>query len=311
MPAVWCIDVEPDVYAPAGEAWTGFAATVALVDRLRGPLSEAAGHPLRVTWTLRMDAAIERMCGGADFLLRRHGDLIDHVAAAGDSFGLHTHTYRFDEERKAWFSDHVDPAWARHCLELGVHTFTAGFGYRPRVNHMGSFYLSDEVVEASAAAGIEVDLSVEPGLAPIPAERSVGGRANAPSTDFRDSPTRPHRRADGRILLVPLSSYDTMGALMSRTRRIARRVAGRPPTGLRPLSMWRPWPSPQVYWNLVGRMLDEQKHPYFAWVTRTDTPDKEVQHRVVALLEHLPSHPVGRRLRYTDALDPEIAAYAS
>ncbi len=310
VPAVWCIDVEPDNFQATGEPWAGFEATVALVDRLRGPLSEASGSPLRITWTLRLDAAIERICDGSDFVFRRHGDLIEHLAKAGDSFGIHTHAYRWDDARSAWYSDHIDRAWTRHCLELAAATFATRLGHPPRISRMGGYYLSDVVIDTYAELGIEVDLSAEPGLPPLPADLSHGSWANAPSTDFRDYPTRPHRRAGGRLLLVPVSSYDTVGALMPRARRVARRLAGRPPTGLRPLSMWRPWPSPQVYWDLVGRMLDEAERPYFAWATRSDVEGIEVQQRVVALLEHLPTHPVARRLRYTSPLAPEVAALA-
>jgi hypothetical protein len=324
IPTVWRIDVEPDeAQPPVGEKpWQGFIATVALVDRLRERLSDRSGRVMHPTWLLRMDPDIERCFGRADFVVRRHVELFDRLIGRADPLGIHVHAYRWDAERSVAFSEYADHSWTTHCLRVAADTFRNAFNEPVRFSSQGGYHLTEPLVDMAVELGIQVDLTVEPGLPPKPADRSFGAYASAPSTDFVKSPRHPYypsrqafdvpssSRADCRpILIVPLTAYDYRTALTPWHRRIAYRFLRRPRRHL-PLNPWKVWPSPKSYWDLVARAAREQPACYFAFATRTDDPGS-VEHQLVRqLLDYLPNHPIAEQLHFVDPFAPEIQALA-
>lgn len=323
IPAVWRIDVEPDDHQ-AGEStrWTGFAAQIAAVDALRPRLSDCSGFPVHPTWMFRLDPDIERGFGRVDYVLEHHGALVDGLRRHGDPLGIHVHAYRWDAERGVTYTDTADPAWPRHCLAVAAETFAARLGEPARRSSMGGYYLGEDVVDEAVRLGIEVDVTAEPGKPPRAADPSFGVYATAPSTDFTRFPRRPYypsRRdaatpataaADARpILLVPLSAYDFSRALAPLRRRIADRLRRRPRRH-QPLNPWRDWPSPRVYWDLVARAVDEQAVSYAAFAIRSDAPESALGRHTLALVQGLVGHPISKRLRFVDPLDPEIRRLA-
>jgi len=325
IPAVWRIDVEPDEHQPAvrQKPWQGFVSIAALVEELRERLASRSGHAVHPTWFLRLDPDIERCFGQVDFVVRRHHELFDRLIRQKDPLGIHVHPHRWDEERSVAFADHADNAWTTHCLTVAADAFAHCFGEPVRRSSQGGYFLTETVLDAAIAAGIEVDVTVEPGLPPKTADPSFGAYASAPSGDFRDCPRRPYypsrerlsvpssSLADGRpILIVPLTAYDYQTALQSWPRRFAKRLLGRPRHHL-PLNPWKGWASPKIYWDLVAQAADDQPACYFAFAIRTDAPGSVTQERVRRLLEHLPNHPVAERLQFVDPLGPEIRALAT
>ena len=164
IPVIWRTDSEPDDFQPRSgrPPWAGFLAVADLVERLRGPVADRSGAPLRPTWFLRFDPDIERCYGRADFAWDHYRAQIDGFRAHGDPLGIHVHYYRWDEARGVSYSDHADTAWATHCLETSVHMFERCFGERPRRMSQGGYFLSDAVVDRGSALGIEVDVTAEP-----------------------------------------------------------------------------------------------------------------------------------------------------
>jgi hypothetical protein len=178
-------------------------------------------------------------------------------------------------------------------------------------------------VDCAIAAGVEVDITAEPGLGPLSDDRSFGAYATAPSPDFRNYPRRPYypsRDALGTpasssaaarpMMIVPLTAYDYQTALTPWHRRIAKRVVRRPRQHL-PLNPFKTWSDPKTYWDLVERAADEGPARYIAFAVRTDAPGSRTHRIVQSLLEYLPSHPIARRLRFVDPLSSEIRALAS
>jgi len=325
IPAVWRIDVEPDEHQPevGQNPWQGFVSIATLAEELRERLASRSGHAVHPTWFLRLDPDIERCFGRADFVVRRHNELFDRLIGHGDPLGIHVHPYQWDEERSVAFADHADNAWTTHCLTVAAEAFAQCFGEPVRRSCQGGYFLTEIVLNAAVAAGIEVDVTAEPGLGPKTADPSFGAYASAPSGDFRDCPRRPYypsrnrfatpssSLADGRpILIVPLTSYDYYTALQSWPRRFAKRLLRRPRHHL-PLNPWKEWPSPKIYWDLVGQAADDQPACYFAFAIRTDAPGSVMHERIRRLLEYLPNHPVAERLQFVDPLGPEIRALAT
>lgn len=292
----------------------------ALVRVLRQRLADrsgVAGHP---TWLLRLDPEIERSYGRADFVVNRYRGLVDELRAHGDPFGIHVHYYRWDDCKQVVYSDHADVGWINHCFDVAANTFERWFGEPVRRSSQGGYFLHDAVVDRAVAAGIEVDVTAEPGLPASSDDVSFGGYATAPSPDFRDFPRRPYYPSNTAvgtpasssetarpILIVPLTAYDY------RTpwhRRLAKRVLRRPRHHL-PLNPFKPWSHPRIYWDLVERAADEGPARYIAFAVRTDAADSANHHRARTLLEYLPSHPIAQRLRFVDPLSPEIRALAN
>lgn len=325
IPAVWRIDVEPDEHQPEvrQKPWEGFVSIATLVEELRERLASRSGHAVHPTWFLRLDPDIERCFGQVDFVVRRHTELFDRLIGHKDALGIHVHPHRWDEERSVAFSDHADDAWTTRCLTVAAEAFAHCFGEPVRRSSQGGYFLTETVLDAAIAAGVEVDVTAEPGLPPKTADPSFGAYASAPSGDFRGCPRRPYypsrdrlmapasSLADGRpILIVPLTAYDYQTALQSWPRRVAKSLLGRPRDHL-PLNPWKAWPSPKTYWDLVAQAADDQPARYFAFAMRTDAPGSVTHEMIRRLLEHLPHHPIAERLRFVDPLGPEIRALAT
>jgi hypothetical protein len=311
IPAVWRIDVEPDEHQPevGQKPWEGFVSIATLVEELRERLASRSGHAVHPTWFLRLDPDIERCFGQVDFVVRRHAELFDRLIA--------------DEKRSVGFSDHADDAWTTHCLTVAAEAFAHCFGEPVRRSAQGGYFLTEAILDAAIAAGVEVDVTPEPGLPPKTEDPSFGAYATAPSGDFRECPRRPYypsrdrliapasSLADSRpILIVPLTAYDYETALQSWPRRVAKRLLGRPRHDL-PLNPWKVWPSPKTYWDLVAEAAADQPARYFAFAVRTDAPGSVTHELTRRLLEHLPRHPIAERLRFVDPLGPEIRALAT
>jgi len=324
IPAIWRIDIEPDEFQPGPglPPWTGFVAMADLVAQLRGPLADLSGTAVQPSWFLRLDPDIERAYGRADFVVEQYGSLIDELRAHGDPLGIHVHFYRWDEKRQVSFSDHADEGWTSHCLDVATSTFERCFGERPRRSSQGGFFLSESVVDRAIAAGIEVDVTAEPGLPAQSEGTTFGAYATAPSPDFSGFPRFPYypsqgnlarpasSAADGRpLMIVPLTSYDYERAFASLRIRLIKAVL-RWPSRHRPLNPYKSWPSPHAYWDLVERAADEGPANYVAIAVRTDHAQSQSYIRSRPLFEYLPKHPIARRLRFVDPVSPEIRALA-
>jgi hypothetical protein len=324
IPAVWRIDIEPDDFQPgsASATWDGFVTMADLLERLRGPLGDRSGVPVNPTWFIRLDPDIERCFGRRDFIVHRNRDHIDRLLAHGDLVGIHTHFYRWDEQRHISYTDVADDAWAIECLDVSAQTFEQCFGEPVRRSSQGGYFLSDQIVERSIALGIKVDVTVEPGLAAKVGDPSFGNYATAASPSFVGFPRRPYypsraslctpaRSTDDarRMLIVPLTSYDYKTALLPWHSRVKKRLRGESGSPL-PLNPWKMWPDPHTYWDLVARAADEGPARYVAFAVRTDGPHSEPHRRVRSLLEYLPQHPISKRLCFVDPLASTIRSLA-
>ena len=183
IPTVWRIDIEPDDFQPGSgrPPWSGFVTMADLVERLRRPLADRSGAAVRPAWFLRLDPAIERSYGRADFVVDHYRAQIDQLRAQGDPFGIHVHYYRWDEQRQVSYSDHADVGWTTHCLDMAAHTFERCFGEPPRRASQGGFFVTDVIVDRGIALGIEVDVTAEPGLEAL---RAAIARDAAQARDY-------------------------------------------------------------------------------------------------------------------------------
>lgn len=293
------------------------------VEKLSGKLEDKSGRSMQPTWLFRMDPDIERCFGRVDFVIHRHGELIDQLQARKHPLGIHVHYYRWNAERAVSFSDYTDGAWATQCCRVAADAFRNSFGSPARIFSSGGYFLTERLLDTALETGVSVDLTVEPGLGPKAADISFGAYATEPSSDFINCPRYPYypshkalgvpssSQKDSRpILIVPMTAFAYPYALKSWRHRAVHRLLGRPRPH-RPLSLWRKWPSPKIFWDLVERAVSEQSVPYVAFATRTDDPRSESYKNVWDLLNYLPDHPLAERLDFVDPLGVEIQALAT
>lgn len=277
LPVVVCVDVEPDgrvVDPGAAGPWRSFERVVPWMQSLRDRLSEVTEAPAAFTWCLRMDPQIDEVWGSPTWAAETYGDVLAEVEASGDELGLHTHTWRLEADSSTWFTDH-DPAWGRHCAQMGLDAFEAAFGRSCRAHRGGDHVMSGEILDCLRQAGVKIDLTVEPGLPPtgppLPTER-----ANGVSPDYRGVPTGPYRSSPAMFpepdpaggtdpLLVPQANGPPLrGAWISTigivthpslfAARILRELRRRPPRVL--VFAMRTDPDYLLNWSRIAKNLE-------------------------------------------------------
>ena len=212
IPAVLCIDVEPDERCPSWplERWPGFDALLQQVPRLRDRLEQATGRPVGLGWFLRMDPQIELAHGDAGWVAHHHRRDLESLLASGDELGLHPHSWRWVGER--WVSDQADPGWVAHCALTSFDAYESAFGHRCRAYRYGDRFRSDDLTRLVVDRGIEVDLTPEPGM---PASPGLGpGEATTGVIPATAATARSAHRIGlpgcGDLLVVPLTSAPTL-----------------------------------------------------------------------------------------------------
>jgi hypothetical protein len=194
LPVVVCFDSEPDIRVlDRGEAepWAGFEEILSRARALRARLAELTGAPASFSWTLRMDPQIADTWGSPAWAAEHYASELAELASQGDEFGLHTHTWRWDDGADTWVRDQ-DPAWEEHCVQVGLTTFEATFGRPCPTHRAGDRLLTGGMLRRLERGRVAVDLTVEPDIAPqealIPGEVVTGT-----TTDFRGAPRVPYR----------------------------------------------------------------------------------------------------------------------
>jgi hypothetical protein len=210
LPAILCIDVEPDgrtldPQAPAG--WGGFESIVESIERLREEASGTAA-PAHFTWLFRMDPQVAMVYGSPSWAAEQYAATIEGLQHRGDELGLHLHPWRWIAERSQWVQDFADPLWVEHCLETSFSAFERRFGKRCATFRFGDRWMNTATLRSLARRGVRYDLTMEPGpvgwfypLAPI-YRWTFPDCSVAPRAPYRPSPL--DFRLPGRLRPLPL-----------------------------------------------------------------------------------------------------------
>ena len=199
---VLTVDVEPDdrLLDPRDRPeWTGFLALIPLIEPLRERLRVRTGRPARFSWFIRMDPQIETAYGDAGWAVRRYANAFEDFRSRGDSFGLHHHAYRWLESERVWISDHANADWIDAAVSRACSAFARALGSLPESFRFGDRWLSGRLVERLDRLGIRHDLTLEPGLRPVPA-LVPGEKATGSLPDFRLAPRFPYRPSRSNYL---------------------------------------------------------------------------------------------------------------
>lgn len=270
LPALLCIDVEPDARVPdqaRPQPPAGFERLLPLVPRLRDRLASVTGVDARFTWCLRLDPQIAEVYGAADWLATSYGHQLEQLRAEGDVFGLHPHSWRW---RDGWVSDQADEAWVAHCAQVGLESYRNAFGRGCEVYRHGDRFMSSPLARQIEEAGVRVDLSVEPGLPSAPGlepgEATTGCLPDTravPHFAYRPSPGEfriPDPSRNDGLLIVPL----TPGLVVSTHPTDGRLV----PTGSYETLVL--WTEPDQFERMLRLRLRQPQLSHLAFAIRSD-----------------------------------------
>jgi hypothetical protein len=288
-PVVLCIDVEPDERQVelVGAEWKGTRPTHALLERWRSRFELLTGAPVAFSWLWRTDPQIETAHGDPSWALREFGDLHDSTAVHGDAHGVHPHTWRLLDG--TWVNDNLDRRWIDHCIDSSVAAFTDAVGAPPLIGRMGDRGLDPHAYRALRRNGLAIDLSVEPGAAPLDRDSA------APGTDFTAAPTWPYvpRRGD----VARPSRWRRAPVLLPLSALIAPSPGAARPR-LRTVYPWDPDAG-----ELTTRLLDDGA-AYLAFAVRSDIAIRpRLAEHFEGLLDALATHGGVRSLRFVTPHD--------
>jgi hypothetical protein len=314
MPALLCVDVEPDEFQlplDGSGSWDGFPAMVEFLAEFRDRLANATGARPAVVWFLRMDPQIAGAFGRADHVAERFGDVLTDLRGQGDAIGIHVHAFRWSPSRSRWVSAHSDEAWTVECIDVAVESFGAAFGERPLLHCFGGSYFSQAIAARLAAHGLLADMTLEPGVVPWRGVREGQGFEGEP-VDFRGVPRaayRPdvddwRRPAGDRGLPLILVPHTATAPRRdgSPAWRIGRSIRHRFRT---PPMIITPWMrgTPTTYWDHVTDALAHRDTTHFSCSIRTDAPSTPAIQRVHASFRSLAEHPLAPRLVFSDPIE--------
>lgn len=282
VPVVLCIDVEPDprTYDRANApGWAGFERLIEGIPALRERLSEAAGRPAAFTWFLRMDPQVADTWDSPAWVAETYEDPLADLMANGDELGVHIHPWRLEPKTGAWVADYQDPVWAEHCLTMGLDAFKTAFGHSPASHRGGDHFLTGAMLEVLDAHGVQVDLTVEPGVPPLGA--GGGETASGLRPDYRGVPTSPYRSSPSRF---PIADPD--GSVRPLLVPLLSAPDVRPPFRRSPLYLWA-FPAAILRLRLAAELL-RQRPPVLALAVRSDMALRaRTWDRITGNLEHL------------------------
>ena len=276
---VFCLDVEADErVADRGDPaqWPSFERFTELLGEIRNRLTTLSGSPARFSWFVRMDPGVGEVWGSTTWPLEHYRETFAELEAHGDEIGLHMHSWRRDGETGQWVADRR-PEWTTQCLTVALDSYEQALGRPCTAYRAGDRYLDGELLDLLGRRGVKVDVSIEPGGAPI-GPLVEGEHVIGRLTSFAGVPKRPYRSSrdafpapdpsGGDPLLIPLVSAPE-GGLWNKALMLPAH--------------------PDLF--ALRLLLELVRRPrVLAFVVRTDPPHTRVWPLVARNLEQLARH---------------------
>lgn len=278
IPVLICIDVEPEQRAIDPQRridWRGVTETLDFFEQQARPLlASATGAAAHFSWFLRMDPQITQTYGTPAWVVTRYGARLGALEAAGDELGLHQHLWRWDEAGQHWLTDFANNEWAEQCTREGLRAYQESLGQPCRSIRFGDRWLNNSIFDLLEEAGVQYDLSAEPGLQPEALPEAFTGSM----PDYTDVPAQPYRPArqnflkpDGEarpLWMIPVST----GEIEWATEAFAAKSPATPDHRCSALE-WQD--GNQAAWSSLRGGLDHADCQWVAgWVCATDRPDQ-------------------------------------
>lgn len=310
IPILILTDCEPDsrlVSVDEPSPWIGFERFYEFLSTHRDVITARTGAPAYFSWFWRMDRQIELSYGSAEWPIRTHAQQIADAERHGDEIGLHTHAWRWDQDRREWIADHGSSSVVEACVRESFAAFEAAFGRTCRIFRFGDGWIDEPTLQLVEKLGARIDLTIEPGQPGVPSlvseERSTGSipdRRGAPTHPYRPSRCdfrRPDALGETRIWAIPV----TTGTYRRRSREIGSRLR---------LQTWRDalkrrtltlnlGAETQLFAPVFDRTVSSGDHSYAAITVRSDVGSDAgltacVDHNLRCIL----NHPLARRFAF-------------
>lgn len=181
IPILFNIHVEPDerCIPYKKKRWYGYENLHEFMNLKRSELQKATHQEVKFNWLIRLDHQIKYVYGSSNWPLKEYASLIEESQSAGDSFGVHLHSWRPKNNffRKTWVADFSDPAWIEACINSAHRCFVDHFQRNPTYFSFGDHYTSDETLKQLNSLGFKCDISMYPGRPSI--KRIVGNELSS------------------------------------------------------------------------------------------------------------------------------------
>lgn len=326
IPIIFCIDVEPDdrkldLIRPL--PWSGFEASFLFFRELRGQIEANLRSTAYYSWFVRMDPQIEKAYGHAAWAVKHYSPYLEEMRRHGDEVGLHVHPTRWDEEGRDWVNDFSDLSWVKYCVRSSIKAFAQAMGRSCESFRFGDAWLDAEVLELLQEAGIQFDLTLEPGFSSRRMQKTnekylgtMPDLSQVPLHPYRCSKSDfrlqdPHRKAG--VWLIPLSTGRLSGifdwALRAYRVCFYRFISGR---------VWvtlNPFYNPPIFRQVMEGVLRSTENPYLALILRTDSVlHPYLRRNIKKNLKYLMTHPLKNRFVFSTPreamthLSPQIAS---
>lgn len=306
IPVIFNIHVEPNerVIPFRKQRWHGYEDLHQYLSHKRAEFEDSTGSPVKFNWLFRLDYQIAHVYGRADWALHEYRDLIQASQEAGDSFGVHIHSWRPRKIffRKTWFADFSDPEWIEYCVNLSHQSYIDFFQKIPSFFSFGDHYMSNRVLGQLAKLGYRCDLTMYPGRPAmrrvVKNELSAGilpSFAETPRYPFQISiDDKTNRNLQKFIWEVPVSVASKRDSVLTYPDKL---LLGIPYQKI-----------PQIVQDNL-----ELPFPYLLAEMRTDVrSDKYNRQQFDQTLDYLIRHPKAVNMRYMtvdkflDSLDNEV-----
>jgi hypothetical protein len=247
-----------------------------------------------------MDPQIEQIYGTPNWSAERYRELIDQLRRAGDSLGLHVHTWRLDSTTNKWVSEFADQKWVEHCVRTAFEAFHESFGERCRYFRFGDHWMNNATVSLIDRLGAQVDLTIEPGQSgptlPDPFTGSFVDYSNVPQHPYR--PSRSDFTGRGtflkrRIWMVPLSAGKSGSPQVAPNPDAASTSEEKDRSNTYfTLNLYDDSPT---LCSIADRLL-ERENPHLVMVVRSDVVLYPTFHaNLQRTFDHLLDHPLARQ----------------
>jgi hypothetical protein len=298
LPAVICVDVEPDPRAvdrTRRERWHGFEALQSTFAEWRAAMRAQAGAPARLAWFLRLDPQIADVYGSPAWALGAYGAFVNDARREGDEIGIHPHAYRWVEALGSWINDYADQRWIEHCVRMSAAAFRDALGEPCHSSRFGDHWMNDATVRLLEEIGVRFDLTLEPGkpsmAGGVAGERWTDGVPDltaVPSAPYRPSHAdfrRPDPGRSGGLWMLPVTTRRLTPALRY-ARRAFCRLTGLPlSTDVVSLSLAL---RPALFRDVLASALASAEIRMLVFVLRTDSGvDARERPRLLANLRFL------------------------
>jgi len=308
---IFAIDIEPDGRKPVREdQWTGLDITLRELSKLRLQAEKLSQAPSRFNFFLRFDPQIEQVGGRRDWVQQVYPGLIPWLQEHGDFTGIHSHFWRWNENRQHWFNDFADPAWRAHCLRSSIECYRSIFGERPTASRFGDSWLTNELIPLLKQEGIRYDLTMEPGVPSHPVFDDPYASAWVP--DYRRAPRVPyHPSVEDFLTPQPQSTRDAPESTLwlvpvtTTTPPVWERARRFPFLQKASLALNLVL-DPRRVWNHLSAEIDRVCAEPLVFVLRSgDLENPGFLRNFGFIAEHLAAHPGLKRCRFT-AVDEAV-----